>query len=167
MHGLEFADVPPYRRFWERGRSRNSHYLLRMTSSSSLRTRSTTFDAKWRCCWTYLLAITWLSFQWIFANQPRRCHQGHVSRFKQFNSSNRRCTLGLRGCSKSALLMSLLSSLRSATCQCRLDRYRCYCRRPTSRHSWKKPNSDKGDITNYRPISNLSVLLKLLKRVIT
>ena len=63
--------------------------------------------------------------------------------------------------------MSLSSSPRSVTYQCRLDRYSCHWKRPTSRHYWKKLNSDKGDITNYRPISNLSVLSKLLERVIS
>ena len=76
-----------------------------------------------RCCWTYLLVVISINFRQSAQTMSSRSCQ-------QLQTSNRRWALGLHGCSKSAPLMSLRSSLRSLTCQYRLDKYRCHWRRP-------------------------------------
>ena len=69
--------------FWESGWSRNRHFLPWMTSSSSLRTRSTTFNAKPKMLLNLPTRHHLVVISVNFRHQPRWCHQGHISCSKQ------------------------------------------------------------------------------------
>ena len=144
-------------------RSRNRLFLLQMTPSSSLRTRSTTFDVKPKVQLNlhtrHHLVVISMNFLLSAQTMSSRSYQ-------QLKTNNRRWTLGLHSCLKCTTdvspFIAAVCNLSMSTGQVPSSLKEAYIT-----PLLKNPNIYKGNIINYRSISNLSVLSKLLECVIS
>ena len=98
-------------------------------------------------------------------NFRQSAHTMSSRSYQQLQTSNRHWTLGLHGCSKNidvSPFITAVFNLSMLTGQVPSSLKEAYII-----PLLKKPNSNKYDITSYRPNSNLSVLSKFLEHVMS